>query len=150
MAYSKAATVEEYLDEMPLERRQAVEAVRKVILDNLPDGYEEAMQFGMISYVVPLEKYPKTYNGQALSYAALASQKNYLSVYLMNVYGDPEIERWFTERYRATGKRLDKGKSCVRFRKLDDVPLDLIAEAVAMTSVESYVRLYEASRARSR
>ncbi len=150
MAYSKAATVEEYLEEMPTERRQAVESVRKLILDNLPEGYEEAMQFGMISYVVPLERYPKTYNGQPLSYAALASQKNYVSVYLMNIYGDAETERWFTESYRASGKRLDMGKSCVRFRKIDDLPLDLMAKAVAMTSVESFIRLYEASRARSR
>ena len=150
MAYSKAATVEEYLQELPAERRQTVEAVRKVILDNLPDGYEEAMQFGMISYVVPLERYPKTYNRQPLSYAALASQKNYVSVYLMNIYGDPETERWFTERYRASGKRLDMGKSCVRFRKLDDLPLDLVAEAVAMTSVESFIQLYETSRSKPR
>ena len=150
MAYSKAATVEEYLGELPAERRQTVEAVRTVIRDNLPDGYEEAMQFGMISYVVPLERYPKTYNGQALSYAALASQKNYVSVYLMNIYSDVETERWFTERYRASGKRLDMGKACVRFKKLDDLPLDLIAEAVALTSVDSFIELYEESRARPR
>ena len=150
MAYSKAATVEEYLEELPAERRQTVEAVRTVILDNLPGGYEEAMQFGMISYVVPLERYPKTYNGQALSYAALASQKNYVSVYLMNIYSDVETERWFTERYRASGKRLDMGKACVRFKKLDDLPLDLIAEAVALTSVDSFIKLYKESRARPR
>ena len=150
MAYSKAATVEEYLRELPAERRQTVEALRTVILDNLPGGYEEAMQFGMISYVVPLERYPKTYNGQALSYAALASQKNYVSVYLMNIYSDVETERWFTERYRASGKRLDMGKACVRFKKLDDLPLDLIAEAVALTSVDSFIELYEESRARPR
>ena len=150
MAYSKAATVEEYLRELPAERRQTVEAVRTVILDNLPGGYKEAMQFGMISYVIPLKRYPKTYNGQALSYAALASQKNYVSVYLMNIYGDAETERWFTERYRASGKRLDMGKACVRFKKLDDLPLDLIAEAVALTSVDSFIELYEESRARPR
>ena len=150
MAYSKAATVEEYREELPAERRQTVEAVRTVILDNLPGGYKEAMQFGMISYVVPLERYPKTYNGQALSYAALASQKNYVSVYLMNIYSDVETERWFTERYRASGKRLDMGKACVRFKKLDDLPLDLIAEAVALTSVDSFIELYEESRARPR
>ena len=150
MAYSKAATVEEYLDELPAERRQTVEAVRRVILHNLPEGYEEVVQFGMISYVIPLERYPKTYNDQPLSYAALASQKSYVSVYLMNIYGDPETERWFTERYRASGKRLDMGKSCVRFRKLDDLPLDLVAEAVAMTSVESFIQLYEASRSKPR
>ncbi len=150
MAYSKAATVEEYLDELPADRSQVVEAVRRVILDSLPEGYEETMQFGMINYVVPLGRYPETYNGQALSYAALASQKNYVSVYLMNIYGDADTERWFTERYKASGKRLDMGKSCVRFRKLDDLPLDLIAEAVALTSLEDFIEYYEASRAKPR
>ena len=116
MARSKATTVQEYLDELADDRRETVEAVRDVVTANLPDGYEETVQFGMISYVVPLERYPKTYNRQALQYAALASQKNYVSLYLMNVYGDQETERWFLDRYKASGKRLDMGKSCVRFK----------------------------------
>ena len=146
MAPSKATTVEEYLDELPDDRREMVEVVRDVVRANLPDGYEEAVQFGMISYVVPLERYPKTYNRQALQYAALASQKNYVSLYLMNVYGDAETERWFLDGYRASGKRLDMGKSCVRFRSLDDLPLDLVGEAVARTSVDEYIALYETAR----
>ena len=93
MAKSKANAVEEYLAESPEERRGAVAAVRHVILDNLPDGYEEIMQFGMIGYVIPLERYPVTYNSQALQYAALSSQKNYTSLYLMNIYGDEEVGR---------------------------------------------------------
>ena len=124
MARSKATTVEEYLDELADDRRETVEAVRDVVTANLPDGYEETVQFGMISYVVPLERYPKTYNRQALQYAALASQKNYVSLYLMNVYGDQETERWFLDRYKASGKRLDMGKSCVRFKSVEDLPLD--------------------------
>ena len=146
MARSKATTVEEYLDGLPDDRRETVETVRSVVRDNLPDGYKETMQFGMIAYVVPLERYPKTYNRQALQYAALAAQKNYVSLYLMNVYGDEETERWFLDSYRASGKRLDMGKSCVRFKSLDDLPLDLVGEAIARTPVDDYIALYETAR----
>ena len=146
MARSEAKTVEQYLDELPDDRRETVEAVRDVVNANLPDGYEETVQFGMISYVVPLERYPKTYNRQALQYAGLASQKNYVSLYLMNVYGDQETERWFLDRYKASGKRLDMGKSCVRFKSVDDLPLDLVGEAVARTPVDEYIAVYETAR----
>ena len=144
MVSSKAKTVEAYLTELPPERREAVEKLREVILANLPDGYQESMNWGMISYEIPLERYPDTYNKQPLALAALASQKNYISLYLMNVYGDPATEKWFTERYKASGKKLDMGKSCVRFKKLDDLPLDLVGEVIAMTSVGEYLRRYEA------
>ena len=137
---SGAATVAEYLDELPPERREAVSAVREVILANLPDGYEEMMDFGMIAYSVPLYRYPNTYNGHPLSYAGIASEKSYVSVHLMNIYSDADTERWFVDSYRATGKRLDMGKSCVRFRKLDDLPLDLIGEAVGRTPMEEWIR----------
>ena len=146
MARSKARTVDEYLAELPPERRTAIIAVRSVILGNLPEGYVETMMFGMIGYGVPLEAYPVTYNKQPLMYAALASQKNYMTVYLMNVYGDKETEHWFTERYRATGKRMDTGKSCVRFKKTDDLPLELLGEAIARTPMTEFIKLYEASR----
>ena len=128
------------------ERREAVSAVRHKVLSNLPNGYEETMDFGMIAYVVPLERVPKTYNGHPLMYGAISSEKNYLSVHLMNVYADPETTQWFVDNYKATGKRLDMGKSCVRFRKLDDLPLDLIGEAVGRTPIEEWIALYEASR----
>ena len=143
---SSAATVGEYLDELTPERREAVTVVRDVVLSNLPDGYEETIDFGMISYVVPLARYPETYNGHPLSYAAIASEKRYVSVHLMNVYGDPDTQRWFVDSYKATGKRLDMGKSCVRFRKLEDLPLDLIGEAVRRTPMEEWIRLYEKAR----
>ena len=146
MAQSKATTVDEYMAELSADRRAPLEAVRKVILENLPQGYEETMQFGMIGYVVPLERYPVTYNKQALGIAALGSQKNYMSLYLMSVYGDPETERWFAEEYRASDKKLDMGKSCVRFKKLEDLPLDLIGRAIARTSVDEFIGMYEASR----
>ena len=146
MAQSQAQTVDEYLAELPPERREAIITIRKVILDHLPEGYEETTQYGMISYVIPLERYPITYNRQPLGYAALASQKNYMSLYLMNIYGDQEAEQWFTEGYRASGKRLDMGKSCVRFREIEDLPIDLIGKAIARTKVADFIELYEASR----
>lgn len=150
MAQSAAKTVDDYLAELSPERRQAIAAVRHAVLENLPDGYREEMAFGMIGYVIPLDRYPKTYNKQPLMYAALASQKQYMSLYLMNVYGDPETERWFNKAYHATGKKLDMGKSCVRFKRLDDLPLDVIGQAVARTSLESFIQRYEASRSQTR
>ncbi len=144
----RAATVKEYLAEQSPERREALAAVRQVILENLPVGYVEVMQYGMISYVIPLARYPKTYNKQPLAYISLAGQKRHMSVYLMGVYCDPEMESWFVQRYRASGKRLDMGKSCVRFRALGDLPLDLVSEAVAMTSVEDFIECYETARVR--
>ena len=146
MAQSTATTVDEYLAELPADRREAIGAVRAVILQHLPRGYEENMQYGMIGYVIPLERYPVTYNGQPLAYAALASQKNYMSLYLMNIYGDEETERWFTDQYKATGRKLDMGKSCVRFRKLEDLPLELIGDAIARTTVADFIERYEVSR----
>ncbi len=146
MARSDAETVEEYLAELPPDRRQAIAALREVVLENLPAGYVETMYFGMIGYVIPLERYPVTYNKQPLGYVALASQKNYMSLYLMNVYADPETEQWFKDEFRARGKRLNMGKSCVRFKSLDDLPVDLIGRVVALTSVEDYIGTYEAAR----
>lgn len=148
MAKSKANTVEEYLAELPEARREDVEGMRKIVLDNLPDGYQETMQYGMISYIIPLQRYPKTYNGQPLAIFSLASQKNYMSLYLMNVYSDRETESWFVEGFRASGKKLNMGKSCVRFKNLDDLPLDLVSEAIARTTVDDYIERYEASRHR--
>lgn len=143
---SDADSVEQYIQALPEDRREAITALRRVILDNLPAGYEEMMQYGMIGYSVPLSRYPNTYNGQPLSYVALASQKNYISLYLMGIYSRPEQAEWFTQTWQATGKKLNMGKSCVRFRKLDDVPLDLIGQVVAMTSVDEFIATYEHSR----
>ena len=133
---------------MPEDRRAAISAVRQVVLENLPQGYEEMMQFGMIGYVIPLERYPVTYNGQALQYAARASQKNYMSLYLRNVYSDEAVEIWFVDRYKDSGKRLDMGKACVRFKSLQDLPIDLVGEAIALTPVDRFIERYEMSRNR--
>ena len=136
---SEATTVEEYLAELSPERRAIVETVRAVILENLPAGYEESMNWGMITYQVPLSIYPETYNNKPLMYAALASQKNYLSLYLTGVYIDAEARQAFEAAYQATGKRMDIGKSCVRFRKLDDLPLELIGQSIAAMEIDEFV-----------
>ena len=143
---SDAATVAEYVASLPPGRREAIEEVRAAILANLPDGYEEAMNWGMISYQVPLETYSDTYNGRPLMYAALANQKNHMAVYLTAVYAEAETRDAFLDAYRATGKQLDVGRSCVRFKKLDDLPLDLIGKTIAETSVERFVGEVEAAR----
>ncbi|MCB0827654.1 MAG: DUF1801 domain-containing protein [Solirubrobacterales bacterium] len=149
MVQSKAETPEEYLDGLREGRREAIAAVRQVILDNLPDGYEEAMQYGMLSYVIPLERYPETYNGRPLGYVSLASQKNYMSLYLMGIYGEVNGRNWFEAEADRRGARLDIGKACVRFRKIEDLPLDLVAEAVAKIGVDDFIDSYEQSRSRN-
>ncbi len=141
---SDATTVEEYLSELPDERRNAIKIVRQVILENLPDGYEEVMNWGMITYQVPLKTYPDTYNKKPLLYAALASQKNHMAVYLTGVYLNDGDRQAFEAKYRATGKRFDVGKSCVRFRKLDDLPLPLISETIAAINVDAFVAMVKA------
>lgn len=145
---SEAATVDAYLDELPADRRAAIGVVRDEVLRRLPEGFQEAMNWGMITYQVPLETYPDTYNGQPLMYAALASQKNHMAVYLTAVYADEGTRDGFLASYRATGKRLDMGKSCVRFRRLDDLPVELIGDAIASCDLESFVTIYERSRQR--
>ena len=149
MPESKPQSVEEYLEALSEDRRASINVVRNAILENLPSGYEETFQHGMLAYVIPLTAYPVTYNKLPLLYAALASQKNYMSVYLMNVYGNPDNEEWFVGQYKASGKKLDMGKSCVRFKKLEDLPVDLIGQAIARTPVVEYIRIYEASRQKS-
>ena len=144
MVQSNAESVDEYLKELSPERQKAISTVRKLILDNLPKGYVETMLYGMISYVIPLKRYPKTYNKKPLTVVSLASQKNYMALYLMNVYGDGEEE--FKKNYIATGKKLDMGKSCVRFKSLDDLPFELIGKTVARTSVNQFIDRYEKLR----
>lgn len=137
-------TVDDYLAQQPEDRREALQTVRRVILDNLQPGFAETTDWG-ISYVVPLEVNPKTYNGRPLFYMGLVAQKNHLSLHLLNIYG--EREAWFREQYAARGLRLDMGKACVRFRRAEDLALDLIGEVAAMESVEGYVERFEAARA---
>jgi hypothetical protein len=147
VAQSTATTVEAYLDELPGDRRATVEAVRAVILEHLPAGFEEGMQYGMIGYYVPLARYPTTYNGEPLGIAALANQKRYISLYLMGIYANDADAWWFREQWTLSGKRLDMGKSCVRFKNLDDVPLDVVGAAIARVSVDDFIADYERARA---
>jgi len=143
-------TPADYLAALPPDRREALSALCDVVRANLPAGYEEGILYGMIGWYVPLGRLPDTYNGQPLTLAGLASQKRYMSMYLNNVYGDPETDHWFRERWAATGKRLDMGKSCVRFRRLEDLPLDLIGETIARTPLEAFVERYREVRGSSR
>lgn len=143
MVMSKAKTVPAYLKSLPAERRKVISSVRDVIRRNLPKGYQERMNYGMISYEVPLERCPETYNGQPLSYIALAAQKNHFALYLICAY---KKGNWLKEEFKKAGKKVDMGKSCVRFHKLDDLPLDVIAEAVALATPEQLIDLYQQSR----
>ncbi len=150
MARSSATTPEEYIASLPEERREAVAKVRDVVNRNLPPGYEEGMASGMIGWWVPLETFPDTYNGQPLGLAGLASQKNYISLYLNTVYGDPAEEAWFKERYAASGMQLNMGKSCLRFRRLEQVPLDVIGETIARADLDRTLAHYAEARGSSR
>lgn len=143
---SKATTVAQYLAELPEDRRAAVEAVRRVILKNLPKGIEEGMQYGMIGYFVPKSIYPAGYHcdpRQPLPFAGLASQKNHLSVYMMHVHEDGDLCRRFRAAWEATGKKLDMGKCCVRFRRLEDAPLEVIGDTIGAISAREFISMYE-------
>jgi hypothetical protein len=140
---SEAATVEEYLREMPAERRPHIEAVREVIRKHLPKGYEEAMRWGMISYEIPLSVYPSTYNKQPLAYVALAVQKNFNTLYIMTA-GNKKVEQKLRDGFRKAGKKLDLGKSCIHFKSADDLPLALIGEIVASTPPKDWITIAEA------
>jgi hypothetical protein len=146
MVQSAATTVTGYLESLPADRRKTIGALRKLIRANLPAGFKEMIGYGMICYSVPLKTYPATYNGQPLCYAALASQKNYCSLYLTGVYSDPVQRRALEAAFKNAGKKLDMGKSCIRFKTVDDLPLEAIGLLVGSVSLESFVATYEASR----
>ena len=148
MVQSPAANVEEYLAELPPERADVIEQVRQLVLDNVPEGVEESMNWGMIAYEIPLEQYPDTYNGQPLVYAALAAQKHHYALYLHSVYASEEVEAELRAAYAAADVKLDVGKSCVRFKRLDQIVPDALAAAIGAVSVDEYIELYEASRRR--
>ena len=146
---SSAKTVAEYIKSLPPERALVIKQIRKLVKQNIPDGFKECMRWGMISWEVPLTRYPMTYNGQPLSYIGLAAQKNNYSLYLMGCYANEKDRAAFENGFKAAGKKLDAGKSCVRFKKIEDLPLDLIAKQVSKYSVEGYINLYEKSRVSS-
>lgn len=145
----KAVSPEDYISQIPEERQEAMKKLRTVILDNLPDGFEETMSYGMIGYVVPHSIYPGGYHCTPelpLPFMNIASQKNFIAVYHSGVYADPKMLEWFTTEYPKHNKRkLDMGKSCVRFKKIDEIPYELIGELASKMTVQEWIDLYEAN-----
>ena len=139
MVSTSTTTATDYLASLPQDRREVISAVRELILRNLPEGYQETINWGMLSYEVPLETYPDTYNKKPLSYVGLAAQKNYNSLYLVSVYQDPADYQELMEAFARMGVKPDMGKSCIRFKKLDQIPLEKIARLIAKTSVQDFV-----------
>jgi len=146
MAATKPTSVKEYLESLPEDRRKTVAAVRKVILKYLPKGYKEALGYGMLTYGIPLETFPNTYNKQPLAIACLAAHKSCNSLYLTGVYGDSKQRKALEDGFRKAGKKLDMGKSCVHFKTADDLPLDVIGKAIAAITPDKFIKIYEASR----
>jgi hypothetical protein len=147
MVQSKAKTVPEYLAELPEDHRKVISTIRNEVLRHLPAGYQEAMSYGMISYEIPLERFPNTYNGHPLTYIALAAQKNHYALYVMCLFGGSKPEGWLKREFEKAGKKLNMGKSCLRFKKLDDLPLHIVGQLASAATPEEYIKRYEASRA---
>lgn len=146
---SKAGTVEAYLQELPDDRRAVIATVRALVNRDLPEGYVEGMNWGMISWEIPLARYPATYNKQPLGYVALAAQKNHYALYLMGAYAGSQNEKDLRQAYARAGKKLDMGKCCLRFRKLDDLLAGELGTIIASMPVDAYIAHYEASRVRA-
>ncbi len=143
----KASTVKEYIDQIPEDRKPIIKKIRSIINKNLPKGFKEMICYGMPGWVVPLSTYPDGYHckaDQPLPFINLASQKNFIALYHSGVYADPKLYKWFTTEYpKHASRKLDMGKSCVRFKKMDDIPYDLIGELVTKMTMEDWIKLYE-------
>src|SRR5690606_4279491 len=144
---SSATTPDQYIAELPDDRREVIQKLRKTVKKNLPQGFEEIMQYGMISYVVPHTIYPAGYHCKptdALPFLSIASQKNHIAFYHMGVYSKPELLKWFTEEYpKHTKGKLDMGKSCIRFKNPQNIPYDLLGELTTKISVDEWIEIYE-------
>lgn len=144
---SKATTVDEYIDEVPEERKAAIKKLRALIKKNIPKGFKECMGYGMPGYVVPHSKYPAGYHcnpKDPLPFMGFASQKNFISVYHMGIYSDAKLMEWFREAHaKASTKKLDMGKSCIRYKKPEDIPFDLIGELVKKITPDEWIAMYE-------
>ncbi len=144
---SEAKTPEEYFNSLPEDRKSAMIELRKVILKNQPKGFKEIMGYGMVNYVVPLSKYPAGYHCDPklpLGLMAIASQKNFIALYHMGMYGDQKLLKWFTDEFpKHTKVKLDMGKSCVRFKKMDQIPYKLIGELASKLTPEKWIEVYE-------
>ena len=150
MVMSKATTVAKYLAALPPERRAVVAAVRNLVREHLPPGYREAVGWGMITYAIPLSRYPDTYNGQPLCYVGLAAQKNHYALYLMGAYAESRQYQTLKKAFEKAGKRMDMGKSCLRFKRLEDLPLAAVGQVIASTPPKDYIAIFEANRPPSR
>ena len=144
---SKATTVDAYIAELPEDRQKAITELRKVIKKNLPKGFQEHINYGMMGWAVPHSKYPAGYHCKPtdpLPFMGLASQKNFIAVYHMGIYADPKLLKWFTDAHaKASPKKLDMGKSCVRYKKPEDIPFKLIGELVAKITPDEWIATYE-------
>jgi len=150
MVTTDAKNAEQYLASLPEDRRQVMTAMRKLIQRHLPKGYVESIGWGMICYVIPLEKYPETYNGEPLGYLGLCAQKDYYALYMMGPYGDMKQDTELRSAFKAAGKKLDMGKSCLRFRSLEDLELEAVGKAIASTPPKRFIELYEAAQANTK
>jgi len=139
-------TVNEWLASVPADRKDAINAVRDVVNANLPSGYEETVDWGMLAWVVPLSTLPDTHNDHPLLLAALGAHNKLMTIYLMTVYGDAKIRKEFETAYRKSGKKLHMGGSCVHFKKLEDLPLDVVGNTIARVAVDKYVERYQSTR----
>jgi uncharacterized protein YdhG (YjbR/CyaY superfamily) len=148
MASSKATTVAEYLEQLPDDRRKALQKVRSAIKKHLPKGYKENTGWGGITYEIPLKDFPNTYNGQPLCYAALTAKKNYNTLHLMVPYGDPKQRKQLEDAFAKAGKKLDMGKACIHFKTADDLPLPAIGKLIAAVPPAKYIQAYQQSRKR--
>jgi uncharacterized protein YdhG (YjbR/CyaY superfamily) len=149
MQTKPVTTAEEYIAALPQDRRTPIAEMRSLVKKNLPKGYVEFVTGGMIYYGIPLKRFPDTYNGHPLCYVALAGQKNYCSLYLMSVYGSKKYEATLRDAFTAAGKRLDMGKSCVRFKTTDDLPMDAVGQIIASISADKWIEIYQSSRKRT-
>jgi len=144
---SKAATPEQYLKDLPADRKVPVMRLRETVMKNLPKGFKEVMSYGMLGYVVPHELYPQGYHcdpKQPLPFANIASQKHFIAFYHMGLYMNPKLLKWFTEEYpKQSTAKLDMGKSCIRFKKAEHIPYELIGDLIKKISVDEWIKIYE-------
>jgi hypothetical protein len=146
MTSTRAPSVKDYLETLPAERRRVIAKVRGLVRKHLPKGYRETLSWGSITYEIPLTRYPDTYNQRPLCYIGLAAQKNHYALYLMCAYMDPDVLEMLKTGFKKAGKKLDMGKSCLRFKKLEDLPLDTIGKVVGSVTPAAYIKLYESAK----
>lgn len=147
MGQIKASSPANYVNQLSPDEKKQINALRKLIKANLQPGFEEAVNWGMLVYQVPVKRCSETYNGQPLTYVGLAAQKNYLALYLLGIYSDEKLRKKFESHYKKSGKKLNMGKACLRFKSIDEIPVDVIAESINLVSVDDFINMHSASMA---